>query len=170
MSLFGRLRRWLTVTLPQRVSSWLLHSYRRPLGLFVGIVVVPFFLIVGVTYRVSVSLWRQRTMDNLRVMARLGAEILAETLDETFLLEQLVAAQPDFADAVARADGPAIQRSLQDAFHFIRRINMVLVVSLEGQVLAAAPDPQGMAGRSIADHESFQASRQHGWQPAISGV
>ena len=169
MSPFGQLRRWLTITLPQRFSSWLLHSYRRPVGLYLGVVVVPFFLIVGSTYRSSVALWRRHTMDNLRVMARLGSEILGETLDETLMLEQLVAAQPAFVEAVAQADAPAVQHQLEDAFHFIRRVNTALVVSPEGRVLAAAPD-QGMAGRSIAEHESFQEPKQHGWRPAISGV
>ena len=49
-------------------------------------------------------------MENLRVTARLGAEILTGTLEQTLLLEQLVAARPELLDAVERAGPPVPER------------------------------------------------------------
>lgn len=170
MSLLRRLRQWLAVTLPQHVSAWLLQSYRRPLGLFLGVVALPFVLIVGATYSISVSLWRRQTSENLRVMARLGAEILTETLEETLLLEQLVASRPEFVQAALRAEPAELQQLLEEAARFIRRTNLLMVVSPEGRVLAATPDPDGLAGTSLTGREPFQAIQRRHWQPAVSGV
>ena len=165
----SRWRQWLTVTLPEQCSVWLLRSYRRPLSLFVGLILVPFCLIVGTTYQISISLWRQQTMHNLRTMARLGAEILTETLDETLSLEQLLAAQPEFAHAVAGGDGGAIRAILEQNARFLPNIHMVRVVNTDGRILAAVPE-EGQTGTLSEDLESVQYALQGNGQPAVSAV
>jgi hypothetical protein len=170
VSLASRLRQWLTVTLPQQFSAWLLQSYRRPVRLFLLVVALPFSLILGTTYAVSVSLWRAQTSENLRVMARLGSEILAETLDETLVLEQFIAGQPSFAGAVRRGDPEELRRALTELSRFMRRVSMLMVLNPEGRVLAAAPDPHRITGTSLAAQEPFQAMQRERWQPTVSGV
>ncbi|MBI4598047.1 MAG: cache domain-containing protein [Candidatus Omnitrophica bacterium] len=159
---------WLTVTLPEQCSAWLLHSYRRPVGLFFGLIVLPCLIIATATYALSVALWRRQTMENLRVMARLGAEILTETLDQTLLLEQLIAAQPKIVHTFERANASPMQEALEEAVQFIPRINMIMITTLEGQVIAAVP--QAPVGTNIAGYEVFQTAKRQAWQPTISGV
>ena len=165
----NRWHRWLTVTLPERFSVWLLRSYRRPLGLFLIVVVLPFCLILGATYQVSISLWRRHTMQNLRTMAQLGAEILTETLDETLSLEQLLAAQPEFTQAVARGDGAAIQSLLEQNIRFLPNIHMAHVVRPDGRIMAAVPN-DGRTDAGVDHLAAVQFALEGEGQPSVSAV
>ncbi len=161
---------WLTVTLPSTLSTWMLRSYRRPFGFLFGVVLTPLVVIMAFTYWLNVSLWRQQTLHNLGVSARLAAEIVQETLAETERFERQLASQPGFVEAVHRQDRTQITRALQDALPFIPRVDGALVSTPQGGILAASLDSLEVVGHRLADQESFRGAKRAGWQPYISAV
>ena len=166
----NRAHEWLTVTVPGYFSSWLLKAYRRPLRSLLALVVLPVVAVFVGTQTVSVSLWRQQALRHLAVTARLAAEIVDETIEETLRFEGQLAAQPEFEDAVSRRDRPAMTRHLQAALAFIPRVDLALVISPQGEVLAAFPADLNLVGRTVNEEEPFRGAREGGWHPYVSAV
>jgi hypothetical protein len=166
----GRSRRWFDVRLTDVFSSWLLHAYRRPIGFLTGLVLLPTALIGGFAYWSSANLWREQTLHNLGVTARLAAEIIAETLDETVRFEQRVAAHPGFLEALKRRDRPHLAQYLDQALKFTPRVDLAMILSPEGQVVACVPDRPELIGRSVSEEDPFQGAQRAGGRPYVSSV
>ena len=164
------LREVITETLPNAFSAWLLAAYRRPLTFLLTLVVLPLVLIFLITHIMNVSLWRTQTLTNLRVTAHLAAEIVEETLDETFRFERLLASQPEFREAVRQRDRAQLTQQLTQSLTFIPRVDLAIVMTPEGQVVASSPDSASLVGRSASDEEPFRGAQQGGWHPYLSAV
>lgn len=165
------LREWVTVALPDACSSWLLRAYRRPLPVLLGFVILPLGAVFLATHLMNAALWRTQTLHNLKVTARLAAEIVDETLDETFRFERLLAAQPGFAEAVRRRDAAELAARLERTLTLTPRVDLAFVISPEGEPLAAFPYRAGAAERTFARDEPFLGARQGGaWRPYVSAV
>ena len=166
----GRIREWLTALIPRDFSSWLLQSYRRPLGFFLGLGVPPLVVIMAAAYQLNVTLWRRETLHNLGVTARLASQIVHETLQETLRLEQLLASQPGFVDDVERRDRARLTTQLQEVIRFTPRIDLAIVATTDGDVVAASPDSPDLPGRNVAHDEPFLGAQHGGWHPYVSAV
>ncbi|MBI4342155.1 MAG: cache domain-containing protein [Candidatus Omnitrophica bacterium] len=164
------LRRWFTQTLPDAYSSWILEGHRRPLTFLLALVVLPLAAIFFLTHLMNVSLWREQSLKNLQVTARLASEIIDETLTESFRFEQLLAAQPEFRQAMRRRDRVQLTPRLQQTLAFTPRVEAALVMTPEGQVVASMPESPALAGRSLMDDEPFLGAQQGGWHPYVSAV
>jgi len=167
---FYSFRIWLTVTVPRSISAWMLRSYRRPLGLFLGLILIPLSIIIGVTYQSHTSLWRKQLLDNLQVSARLGAEIMSETFEETFGFQRMLVSSPGFAAAVVEGRSADVSGQIEKSLRFIRRVDAALVLNLKGEVIAAVPSRDDLTGENIAYDEPFQGSRKRQWAQYVSGV
>lgn len=165
----GQLTEWWALRLPAACSAWLLGAIRRPLRFLLLLVAAPLALAVGGSYAINVSVARRQALRNLQVTAELAAGLIDETLHETLLLEQLLAGEPGFADAVTARDAQALAPRLTQALALIPAGEAAAVVSLEGRVLAAAPDA-ALAGRNVSFHDAFIGARAAGWQPYVSAV
>jgi hypothetical protein len=170
LRLMGYIREWATLTLPSLFSAWLLQAYRRPLKFLVGLVIVPLALIFLTTQLMNVALWRQQTLRNLQVTARLAAEIVEGSLGETFRFEEMIAAQPGFVEAVQRGERSTLTRQLIGSLTLIPHVDRALVTSAEGKVLATAPDQPELIGTDVSQSEPFQGARRGGWHPYVSAV
>lgn len=166
----GWLRRRLIAYLPRSIPNWLLQSYRRPVGLFAGLLVLPLSVVLIVTYRVHLSLWRQQTLQNLHVTARLGAEIVNETLEGTLDVERRLVGERNFVESVKRRDADDITQQLREALRFARRVSAAVVMSPEGTVVAVYPESDSLVGSSMVGQEAFEGAREGGWRPYISGA
>jgi hypothetical protein len=136
----------------------------------VPLVIVPLVLIVAVTYGMTVSLARQQALNHLSINARLAAEIIEETLEETFRFARIIAAQPGFASAIVRRDQQGLTRSLQDALPFIPRVDLASVVTLQGEVLASYPLQPEAVGRDVSQEEPFLGVQLGQWHPYVSAI
>src|SRR5438309_1012266 len=105
-------RSWSLSQIPTSLSQWLLSAYRRPRAFLLGLVFIPLTPVLVVTYSVNVSPARRQALAHVDVAARLGAEILDETLEETFRSAQQMTAQPGFVDEVQHADRAQLERRL----------------------------------------------------------
>ena len=166
------LREWITVALPDAFSSWLLRAFRRPLPVLLGLVILPLGAVFFATHVMSVALWRAQTLHNLKVTARLAAEIVDETLQETFRFERLLATQPGFAEAVRRRDAAELAKRLEHTLTLTPRVDLAFVVSPAGEALTSFPYRAGAAQRSFAQDEPFLGAQQPGgsWRPYVSAV
>src|SRR6185295_7737927 len=72
------LRRWVTETVPDAFSGWLLGAYRRPLRFLLTVVILPLVILFATVHAIHVSLWQRHILHNLHVTARLAAEIVDE--------------------------------------------------------------------------------------------
>ena len=151
-------------------SSWFLSAYRRPLRVLLGLIVLPMVGLFIPMQLASVSLWRRQTLHNLGVTARLAAEIVDETLEDTFRFEEMLAADPRFQDAVARRDVMQLGRRLEDVLAFTPRVELALVLSPEGTVIASVPDQAAPPDASVAQEEPFRGAQADGWHPYLSAV
>lgn len=165
----GPPRDWLSAAIPRYFSTWLLWSYRRPLGFVLALGLVPLLIILAVTYQLNVTLWRQQTLHNLGVTARLAAEIVEETLQETIRFESLLASQPAFVEAVEQRDRPELAKRLADSLLLIPRVDLGMVLSPEGDVVASAP-ASDLVGRNVSREDPFLGARQAGGHPYVSAV
>ena len=165
-----RLVEWVTGALPARLSEWMLGAYRRPLPVLLGLVVLPLALLLFATSAVSISLWRQQALSHLRVSARLAAEIVDETLGESLHLEEMVAAQTGFADAVAQRNGAELRRRLDEALAFLPRVDLVLVLTPEGELLAEAPARPAGATPVAGFAGALREAQDGGWHSQVSAV
>jgi len=164
------LREWVTLEVPSRFSAWLLRAYRRPLGFLLGLVIVPLAVVIALTHHANVTLGRRQALQNLRMTARLAAQAVGEALTQTLRLQQLIAAQPLFADAIQRRDADALTGSLRDLLRVIPIVDEAVVSTPDGGVIVASGSGAQRAGASIAQEDGFQGARQGGWHPYISPV
>ena len=162
----GSFRFWLA----ERWSALLLQAYRRPLGLLLVLVVLPLLLIAAVSYRVNTSVWRAQTLHNLSVTARLGSEILAETLDESSRFAEMLAADPRLVELIQIGDPAAIGSRLQEALSFAKHLDEALILTPTGTVMAASADRPELLGQDMSQQDAFLGAQQGGWQPYISAV
>ena len=161
---------WVMVTLPDACSGWLLQAYRRPFVFLLAVVVLPLAILFVTAQTVNTALWRRQSLHNLHVTARLASEIVDETLGETFRFEQMLAAEPAFADALRRRDQRQLSQRLQEAMAFLPRVDLVTAISPEGIVVASAPSRPELPGRIVVEEEFFLGARQGGWRPYVSAV
>ncbi len=166
----NRLRAWLAEHLLRQTSGWFLHVYRRPLVFLIGLVAVPLAVVVSATYSASVSAWRAHVLHNLGVTAKLGAEIIDETFDESFGFAQMLAAQPGFTEELRRGDRTHLTSRLEQALPFAKRIDLALILSPTGTVIAGFPEQPGLVGRDIGQEESLRSAQEGGWHASISAV
>ena len=164
------IRQWLTSTLPQIISAWMLPNYRRPLGFLIGLGVVPLGIILLVAYQLNVSLWRTQALHNLHVTARLASRIIEETLSETVGFERAVAAQPEFLQHLQLRDRAGLRQDMERVLALMPRTDFGMVLSLEAEVLAVYPEHPELIGAHRDQDEAFQGSRSNGWEPYVSGV
>jgi len=162
----GQLRQWFS----ERWSALLLQAYRRPLGFLLVLIVLPLLLIAVVTYQVNTSVWRAQTLHNLRVTARLGAEIIGETLDESSRFTEMLAADPGLTDAIRHHDTAQLSHRLKEALAFAKHLDVAMVLTPTGSVLAASSDEPGLIGQDMSQQDAFLGAQQSGWQPYISAV
>lgn len=162
-------KEWLTVRIPEYFSAWMWQGFRQPRRFLAFLIIVPLAIVVIVTHRVNVTLARGQALQHLGVTAQLAAEIVEETLEATFRFERILMAQPGFADAVQRGDQEPVSRHLADTLPFIPRVDLAMVISPDGTVLAAYPDRTGLEGRSVADHDAFQGAKDRR-RPYVSAV
>jgi hypothetical protein len=162
-------REWVTLNVSSRLSAWLLRAYRRPLGFLVGLVILPLAVVVLLTHHANVTLGRRQALQNLRMTAQLAAQAVEETLKQTLRLEQLIAAQPLFVEAVQRRDAAYLTDSLRDLLRFAPTLDQALATTPEGDVIASYPSRSPRAD-SLVQQEGFQGAREGGWHPSISPV
>lgn len=163
-------REWVMETVPNAFSAWLLAAYRRPLLFLLTVVILPLVLVFVAAHIMNVSLWRTQTLSNLHVTARLAAEIVNETLEETFRFEQQLAADPDVQDALRRRDAATLAQHLAQAIAFAPRVDLALAFAPDGQVIAATPESSAQASRSVTEEEPFRGAQAGGWHPYVSAV
>ena len=166
----GRLRESITVVLSSAWSTLLLRAYRRPLGFLLGLIAVPLVVIASATYAISTSLWRAQTLHNLGVTARLGAEIIAETLDESSRFAELLAAEEGLVDELRRNERENLAQRLKEALRFDTRLDLAVILAPTGSVLAASSDEPGWIKRDLSGQDAFLGARQGGWHPYVSSV
>jgi C4-dicarboxylate-specific signal transduction histidine kinase len=152
------------------VSGLFLRAYRRPLRFLLGLVILPLALAAWLAYAANAGLWREQTLHNLGVTARLAAEIIDETLESSLRFSRLLAAQPGFAEALRRGDRETLARRLREALPFADRLDLAMVVGLDGAVVAAAPDRPELIGRHVGADDAFAGARASSWRPYISAV
>ena len=142
MRVLSALWGWVTMTVPDTFSGWLMYAFRRPLLFLLSVVIVPLVILFVSTTMASTALWRRQSLHNLEVTARLAAEIVDETLADTFRFEQQLAAQPAFIDAVRLGNGPEASRHLQDTLAVLPRVAQAGRVSRPGcEVRFVGPEP-----------------------------
>ena len=166
----GRLREWLTVTVPSTWSAWLLQAYRRPLGFLLCLVILPLSIVIVWTHHANVTLGRQQSLHNLKITAQLAAQAVDEALTQTLRVEQLIAAQPMMADAIERRDADYLTRSLRDLLRFTPTVELVTLAAPAGDVLASYPSAPEHALRTTAPGEGFRGAQQGGWHCYVSPV
>jgi hypothetical protein len=164
------LRAWITVRLPAAFSNWMLQAYRRPVQSILGLVILPLGVLFLATQLVNISLWRQQTLRNLEVTAKLASEIITGSLEETFRFEDLLIARPEFLEAVRRGDGESVSRQLGEVLSFLPRVDQAIVVSPSGRVIAAFPVQPELIGQDVREQDAFAGAARDGWQPYISAV
>jgi hypothetical protein len=71
-----RPRDWLTVHVPEALSSWLWWAFRRPRWSLPLLVVIPLLIVVIATQRINVRLAKTQALQHLSVTARLAAQII----------------------------------------------------------------------------------------------
>lgn len=152
------------------VSRGLLWAYRRPAAFLAGLVFLPIACLVAVTYQSSVVLWREQTLHNLRVTARLGSEIVAETLGDTLRLERMLATEPGFVEAVERRDRAYLARRFHELLRVLPRVDLMMAIAADGEVVASHPDRGGSPARTVAQEEPFLGAQRRGWHPYVSAV
>ena len=162
----GQLRQWFS----ERWSALLLSAYRRSLSFLLVLIVLPLLLIAVVTYQVNTSVWRVQTLHNLRVTARLGAEIIGETLDESSRFTEMLAADPGLTDAIRRHDTAQLSHRLKEALTFAKHLDAAMVLTPTGSVMAASSDEPGLIGQDMSRQDAFLGAAQGGGQPYISAV
>ena len=165
----ARVRDWLTVQIPEYFSAWLWRAFRRPRRFLLFLVILPLVIVGIVTHRVNVTLAQEQALQHLGVTARLAAAIVQETLEATLRAERILLAQPGFDSAVQRGDRQSITQHLEDALPFIPRVDLAVVMSPEGVIIAAYPDEVGLVGRDVADTDAFKGAK-HRRQPYVSAV
>ena len=161
---------WVTMTLPDAFSGWLLQAYRRPFAFLLGVVVLPLAILFVTAQTVNTALWRRQTLHNLHVTARLASEIVEETLGETFRFEQMLAAEPAFAEALKRRDQAQLGRRLGDALAFLPRVDLATAITPEGIIVASAPSRPELTGRIVVEEEFFRGAARGGAHPYVSAV
>jgi len=167
----SRPHEWLTVTLPNYFSAWLLHAYQRPFKFLLGLIVLPLLIITMATHQVNVTLGRQQALHNLHVTAELGAQLVHEALEKTVLFERLVASEPGFTEAVRARDVGNITHILGRSFQYVPAgSTMVSVISPAGTVMAAYPDDAERPGRNVTGEDLFRGAGSTGHSPYISAV
>ncbi len=152
------------------LSMRLLSAYRRPRAFLLGLVVIPLLTVLVLTYVVNISAARRQALGHVDVAARLGAEILSETLEETFRSARQLAAPPAFVDDVQRADRDALERRLEDALAFMPRVDAAAVINPQGTIIAAAPKELNWVGRDVSRDEPFVGSKAAGWDLYLTSV
>jgi hypothetical protein len=148
----------------------MLAAYRRPVALLAGLVLVPLAAVLFLTHRVNLALGRAQALHNLRVTAQLAAQAIQETFDDSVLYEQMLLAQPGFAEAVRGRDLSHVRRALERAFPLAPEADLVTLVSPEGRVLAAHPDQPRLIGRDVSAEDAFagaQAARGAAYVSAV---
>lgn len=165
----ARLQDWLTVRLPEYFSAWIWQTFRRPRRFLLLIVILPLVTVVVVTHRTNLTLARHQALQNLAVASRLAAEIIAETLEATLRFERILMAQPGFSNAVQRGDQEQITQYLEDTLPFIPRVDLAMVISPDGKVIAAYPDQTGIVGRDVSGEDPFLGAKGQ-WRPYVSAV
>jgi hypothetical protein len=164
-------RDWFTLTLPDLTSGWLLRAYRRPLPVLLSVVVLPLSSIFAATYIMNTALWRRQTLHNLTVTARLAAEIVNETLEETFRTERLLASHPGFIDAVRRVDKEELGKRLEQTLTLTPRVDLAHVIDPDGRSLASFPFRARIDERPFATEEPFLGAKGGGtWRSYVSAV
>jgi hypothetical protein len=119
----------------------------------------------------NTALWRRQVLQNLTVTARLAAEIVDETLEETFRTERLLAAQPGFIEAVRRGDKEALGARLEQTLTLTPRVDVAHVIDLEGRSLASFPFQARIDERPFAEEEPFLGAKGDGtWRSYVSAV
>lgn len=166
----SRLRQLVSVNIPDHFRAWFLQAYRHPLPFLSGLGVLPLVLIIGLTYQVNANLWRRQTLHNLGVTARLAAEIIKETLEETLRFERMLIAQPGIGNELKTQDRARLTHRLQHALTFMPRVDRAMLLTLQGQVVAAHPNHPGLIGSTVAEREPFRGAQQSSWRPYVSAV
>lgn len=164
------LRRWVTETVPDACSAWLLRAYRRPLRFLLTAVVLPLVLLFATVHAIHIALWQRHILHNLHVTARLASEIVDETLEETLRFGRLTASHREFTAAVQARDADALRRQLEEAISFLPRVDRALVADPDGHVISAYPaTPDGLEP-PVSGEEPFESARRGGWHPYVSAV
>lgn len=158
----------LTTPLSERAFAWLLAAARRPRAFIVGLVLIPLTVVLAVTYSVNASMWQAQSQRHLLMTARLAAQILDETLTDTWRFEQLISTQPEFLEATRSREASRLGRVLQHAVTLIPKVDLALFISPQGRVLASSGDDTWV-GRDVSSEDSFQGASLQG-QPYISAV
>jgi hypothetical protein len=127
--------RW-TEAFSAALAARLLQAYRKPLGFLLSLVLLPLAFVATVTYRFSVQLQEQQALQHLSVTARLAAEIVEETLQQTIQLEQLLSRRPEFRAALLAANEAALAEQLGQALTLAPRLSALTVLDAEGNVVA----------------------------------
>ncbi len=161
------LRQWFHVSFPRLLSDWLLRFYRRPLSFLLGLVFIPLLIVVVAAYQVNARLLREQSLHNLGITARLAAEIVDRTLQETWRLEQLLA-QEGLADAIKTRRPEAMQRQLEALVQLMPTAVSAHMLDVSGRVLAAYPPALERA--SAAEEGWFREAREPAWHPSVSAV
>ena len=147
----------------------MLRAYRRPLPFLLGLLVLPLICVGVAIYDINVPVWRAQSLHNLGVTARLGAEILDETLNESVRFAANLADDPGLVDAIRRNDAAQLTERLRHALSFASHLDLAMVLSPEGVVLGSTDEAEGV-GRDLRDSEAFGQARSHQWRPTISAV
>ena len=163
-------RKRFTVTFLESLRSWQLRAYSKPLRFLFLLVILPLAVVLFATHRVNVALGRRQALHNLGVTAELAAQIVEETLQESRLFEQMLAAQPAFREAIQRGDSPQLTKLLQDVLQLVPRVSQAIVSTPDGRIIAVSPENLGVVGQSITQDDGFRGAQQGGWHPYVSGV
>ena len=160
---------WFTVRIPELFSAWLWRTFRRPRRFLFLVVMLPMVAVVVATHQLNVALTRRQALHNLAVTARLGAQIVQETLDATLRAQRILLAQPGFSSAVQRSDRQQLTQLLRNALPYIPRVDLVIVLNAQGDVVASYPEDQAPPGKHLGDRDPFLGGRNQ-LEPYVSAV
>ena len=117
--------------------AWFLELYRQPLAFLLTAIGIPLVGLCVWLYAENERGWRAREGEDLLVAARLASRIIQEELGQTRQIEDALAGRAAFIDAVKRGDRGALEASLQLLLDVTPMIDRVMVMDLEGRLVAA---------------------------------
>jgi hypothetical protein len=150
-------------------AGWMLRFFRRPMRFLLGMVALPLLVTMAAAYRVNVELVRAQSVHNLRVTARLGAEIVDRTLGETLRLEGVIARDPALRRAIEREDRAALADRLAELSDHLPTLRGSMLMRPNGTLLAAYPSTSEHPP-SLQDAPWFQEAQQHARESSVSAV
>lgn len=148
---------------------WFLALYRQPLAFLAALLVIPLVAILLWLYTVNERQWRAREGHDLLVAARLASRLIEEALSQTRQIQEAMAAQPAFLEALKHRDQAALMANLHLLLDITPMINRALVTDAAGRRVAEV-SAASSSGAGTAPRVERLDGPHPPWQPPVSGV